>query len=58
MVKQTNKFYLTDEAQRPFDRVKAALISPPIFTMPTVIGEFILDTDESDCAIGAVISQK
>jgi len=57
LIKQENKFRWTDEAQQSFDTIKAALTSSPILAMPTDSGEFILDTDASNCAIGAVLSQ-
>jgi hypothetical protein len=40
-----------------FEKLKSALVSAPILAYPTAEGEFILDTDASDVAIGAVLSQ-
>jgi len=42
--------------QQAFDKLKEALTSPPILAMPTDEGDYILDTDASDTAIGAVLS--
>lgn len=40
-----------------FDKLKLALTSAPILTFPDFNKPFILDTDASDSAIGAVFSQ-
>jgi len=58
MLSKGKKFAWGSEQQESFDRLKLALISPPVLAMPTDHGEFILDTDASDTAIGAVLSQK
>ena len=51
-------FRWTEEAQNSFENLKACLITPPILAMPMDDDEFTLDTDASDFAIGAVLSQK
>ncbi|KAH9594390.1 hypothetical protein MS3_00005796 [Schistosoma haematobium] len=54
------KFLWTSECQQAFDALKAQLTSPPILAFPDTSadgGEFILDTDASSSAIGAVLSQ-
>lgn len=51
------KFKWTDECQVAFDKLKLALTSAPILTFPDFNEPFILDTDASDSAIGAVLSQ-
>ena len=58
LTKKGATFRWSDEAQRSFETLKAALTSPPVLAMPTDDGEFILDTDASDYAIGAVLSQR
>jgi hypothetical protein len=40
-----------------FERLKTALVSAPVLAYPQTDGKFILDTDASDVAIGAVLSQ-
>lgn len=40
-----------------FDKLKLALSSGPILTFPDFNKPFILDTDASDSAMGAVLSQ-
>jgi len=58
LMKKNEVFEWTREAQESFERLKDALTSPPILAMPTDGDDFVLDTDASDFAIGAVLSQK
>ena len=58
LLKKGRPFVWTDEAQQSFDALKLLLASPPILAMPTDGDEFVLDTDASDSAIGAVLSQR
>ena len=46
-----------DEEQRAFDALKDKLVTAPILGYPDTKEAFILDTDASKCAIGAVLSQ-
>ena len=57
LTQKNHRFEWTDEAQRSFEALKAALTSPPILAMPNDDGEFTLDTDASNDSIGAVLSQ-
>ena len=57
LMKKDQPFTWTDEAQEAFEALKRALTSPPVLAMPNDTGEFILDTDACDKAIGAVLSQ-
>ncbi|CAH8583579.1 unnamed protein product [Schistosoma haematobium] len=53
-------FLWTTECQQAFSTLKPCLAAPPILAFPdtsTKAGEFILDTDASSSAIGAVLSQ-
>ena len=45
------------EQQQAFIALKKALVSAPILAYPTQDGKFILDTDASNFACGAVLSQ-
>ena len=51
------EFAWTEECQRSFEKLKQLLRSTPILAYPNIEKEFCLDTDVSDCAIGAVFSQ-
>ena len=51
------KFLWTPECQTAFDSLKNAMISSPILGFPITNLQFILDTDASDKAVGAVLSQ-
>jgi len=51
------KFQWTEKCQEAFQELKDRLVSSPIVAMPTDDGEFRLDTDASNFAIGAVLSQ-
>jgi hypothetical protein len=44
--------------QEAFDTLKARLTSEPVLRLPTDDGEYILDTDASDVAVGAVLQQR
>ncbi|BHF62235.1 hypothetical protein SprV_0200521600 [Sparganum proliferum] len=60
LTEKSRPFLWTKECEAAFDQLKRALTSPPILSLPDVspsAGEFILDTDASDRAIGAVLSQ-
>ena len=46
-----------EEEQRAFETLKDKLVTAPILGYPDMKERFILDTDASKCAIGAVLSQ-
>ncbi|KAA3678006.1 uncharacterized protein DEA37_0008956 [Paragonimus westermani] len=53
-------FEWSEDCQQSFDRLKDALCTAPILALPDTRADakmFILDTDASDVAIGAVLSQ-
>lgn len=59
LTKQDKKWLWTDDCQRAFEELKSRLTSAPILAYPNMEGEeFVLDTDASAFAIGAVLSQK
>jgi hypothetical protein len=51
------KFVWTEECQQAFKTLKGLLTSAPLLAMPNDTDTFILDTDASQYAIGAVLSQ-
>ena len=48
----------TDECTSVFGTLKKKMVEAPILAHPDFSKQFILDTDASDVAIGAVLSQK
>ena len=46
-----------EEQQSAFEELKMRLVSPPVLSVPSTAGIFILDTDASDKAIGAELLQ-
>ena len=57
LTEKNNSFHWTRECQEAFDALKARLIQSPILSSPNFNEPFILDTDASNTAIGAVLSQ-
>ena len=57
LMKKNQRFSWTEECQEAFDKLKLALMSPPILTLPRDEGMMILDCDASTRSIGAVLSQ-
>ena len=51
------RFEWTDACQQAFEDLKFRLVSSPILAMPQDEGQYRLDTDASNDAIGAVLSQ-
>ena len=52
-----NSFGWNEAAQEAFDKLKMAMISAPVLTLPNFNEEFIVETDASDEGIGAVLQQ-
>jgi len=50
-------FFWSPECQAAFEQLKDALVGADILALPRDEGQFILDCDASDTAIGAVLSQ-
>ena len=51
------EFEWGEEQQSAFEELKMRLVSPPVLSVPSTAGIFILDTDASDKAIGAELLQ-
>jgi hypothetical protein len=52
-----NPFHWQPVHQTAFEEIKKALTNAPVLGLPNKTDPFILDTDASDVAVGAVISQ-
>ena len=50
-------FHWEGEQQQSFAALVERLTSPPVLSIPTSEGKFVLDTDASDLAIGGELSQ-
>jgi len=57
LTKKGTKFIWTDDAQNAFEKLKQAVIEASTLSFPYPDVPCILDTDASDVAIGAVLSQ-
>ena len=57
LMKKDQPFNWTEDCQKAFDDLKAALTSPPVLALPNDEDTFILDTDAAQSSIGAVLSQ-
>ena len=51
------KFQWSDDTEEAFNKLKTALTTSPVLAYPKLGQPFILDTDSSDFASGAVLSQ-
>ena len=57
LLERGRKYEFGPACRAAFNDLKTALTSAPIFAMPTEDDRMILDTDASDEAIGAILSQ-
>jgi len=57
LTKKGVRFHWSDECQQAFDKLKSTLAGAPVLALPRDEGNFILDCDASETAIGAVLSQ-
>lgn len=55
--KDRKKFHWTEEANLAFEKLKNSLVSAPILANPDFNLPFVIETDSSDLAIGAVLVQ-
>jgi len=58
LTKKAVPFIWSEDCQKAFDALKLALTESPVLAYPDMTKPFILDTDASGFAIGAVLSQK
>jgi len=57
LTKKDNKFNWNTEQQNAFDSLKEKLTSAPVLSYPDFTRQFLITTDASDYAIGAILSQ-
>lgn len=57
LTRKKQPFIWTNECQKAFDTLRTILVNPPILQYPNFGKPFILSTDASDKACGAVLSQ-
>ena len=57
LLRQSNKFIWLENHQNAYDLLKAKLVCYPVLQLPNFKLPFILYTDASDKAIGAILSQ-
>jgi hypothetical protein len=58
LTQKSAKFEWNQECDEAFGKLKEGLISAPVLAYPRAEGQFILDTDASNFAIGCVLSQE
>jgi len=56
LMKKSRQYIWTEQCQLAFERLKAALLSPPVLALPQDDDEYTLDTDACETSIGAVLS--
>lgn len=56
-LKKRNKIVFTDEYRSAFERCKELLVNAPVLQFPNFSEPFVLTTDASNYALGAVLSQ-
>ena len=57
LLKTGKRFHWSEKCENDFQTLKNALIMAPILTAPNFKLKFVLSTDASNLAIGAVLSQ-
>jgi len=58
LTKKDRSFTWDDDCQIAFDRLKTALTTAPVLSLPVEGETYVLDCDASDLGIGAVLSQR
>jgi len=56
LTKKNVRFFWGDAQERAFQQLKQALISAPVLAMPLDEGQYVLDTDAGDNAMGCIVA--
>jgi len=57
LTRKNAAFLWTDACEQAFQELKARLTAPPVLVAPNDEGQYVLDTDASDFALGAILQQ-
>ncbi|KAL5482287.1 hypothetical protein EMCRGX_G022596 [Ephydatia muelleri] len=57
LTEKNTTFEWSTTCQRAFENLRNCLVEPPVLAYPNYTRDFLLDTDASNCGIGAVLSQ-
>ncbi|KAL5510200.1 hypothetical protein EMCRGX_G005707 [Ephydatia muelleri] len=57
LTEKNTTFEWSTTSQRAFENLRNCLVEPPVLAYPNYTRDFLLDTDASNCGIGAVLSQ-
>ena len=57
LTKKSVRFYWDEKCQHAFETLKQLLVTASVLAYPTDEGDYVLDTDASNYAMGAVLSQ-
>ena len=58
LTKKNRPFSWTEKQQKAFEELKARLISYPVLATPLPTGKYVVDTDASNFALGAILQQE
>ena len=58
LMKKDVQFVWDDQCQSAFENLKQHLMTEPILSLPIDDGEYVLDTDASNFALGAILQQR
>ena len=57
LTKKDRKFVWNEDADKSFNRLKAAMVTAPVLQLPDFDREFVVTTDASEVSVGAILQQ-